>query len=175
MNEVIRSVWEITIYYVKFYFSFFINYMNTSTIEKIDLRNFEVLVYSKGARNSIPYKLNEIIYDFALISSLSSEDASYIGYYYGCNYEKMNIDKRRSYNFLINPAKSNKYNVIAVDRRKNVIFCTNTNKHLENRSMKPEELLMSKTLLRGFHPTNACYIGLLAGINTKTTKKLCNF
>lgn len=170
MKQTLNIIWNKLIYFVKFYFLFFNKGINASTIKKIDLCNFKVFLYIKGTRSNISYKLDEIIYDFAIISSLTSEEASYLGYYYGCNYEQMNLHKRQNYDFLITPTTANKYNVLAVDRRKNIIFSSCSDRAKNNVSMKPEEIFKSKAIINGFHPTNACYIGLLAGLSTRSQK-----
>lgn len=165
MKVLANPFWKKIIYFGKNYFLNFFKNLNISKVKTIDLSTFNVVLYSKGSRNNMCYKLEDIIYDFALISSLSPEEASYIGYYYGCNYTKFGLLKKHNYNFLINTSISNKYNLLAIDRKKNIIFSASNS--TQNHSMSPDEIFNSKHILRGFSSTTACYLGLLAGLNVK--------
>jgi len=68
-------------------------------IEQIDMVKKIIIIYSRGVSAPIKFTFNEIIQDIVVISNLSSQQASWIGYYYGLFYyyesksPKTNMDK----------------------------------------------------------------------------------
>ena len=56
-----------------------------------------------------------------------------------------------------------------IDRYKNIIFSTGDNN--ENRTLSPINIFEDKKLLRKFGPLQACYIGILTGVNSEKSNQ----
>lgn len=153
------------------YSSFFKNELNKSVIGNIDTKNFSVHLHTKGSKNFTTYKLSDVIYDKALISSLTPKEASTLGYQYGLNFKSLE-QIGKNYNLTLYNSKSSLYNLLSIDRNKNIIFSYNVGLNILNKQMSPEAIYRSDTILKGFHPIQACYIGLLAGMNCALYKNI---
>ena len=143
-----------------------------ASLKRIDPKNLKVTLYFKGSNKINTFDLYDLVFDQAIISSLPQRSAATIGYYYGINYTKI-LHKKENLQFSFENKKNNfKYQIISIDRSKNIIFCSKQN-HLrpESAKMHPFDIIGNKKLLSDFHPIQACYIGIQAGIKQTSIKK----
>lgn len=153
-------------------FTVFKKSLNKSVILKIDIVSATAYLYSKGTRVHSLYSFSEILFDKAILSSLSSKDASIIGFHYGLSRcSSKGLNERFEFS-LFNTDDAN-YNLVSIDRKKNIIFSYIIGTKIATRQMSPNDILDSKHIIDGFHPIQACYIGYLGGIeNLKKVKCL---
>ncbi len=168
-RNIFINIYNRVVFCGNLYFNSFKKNIKSSVLEKIDNFNFEVILHIRGTRECIPYKLCEVIFDIAIISSLSSEDASDIGYNYGLHYKEMGLKNHNSYTFMINPSEKRQFTLLSLDRKKNITFSFQEKNKIKSLNMNPEDIFKTKSILKGFHPVQACYIGILAGIRKNST------
>lgn len=146
-----------------------------SRIEHIDLEKQTIVVHTRGINAPLHLKFDAIIQEEALLNSFSSRHASYIGYCYGIHNGSATKDtntKGYFYCFTDNP--SNKYTIHGLDRHRNVIYIDQINKNHITRS--PDQIMGLTDLIINFPSLQACYIGILAGINhSKSQKKRIHY
>lgn len=143
-----------------------------ASLKRIDPKNLKVTLYFKGSNKINTFNLYDLVFDHAIISSLPQRSAATIGYYYGINYAKM-LHKKEKLQFSFgNKINDFKYQIISIDRSKNIIFCSEQNHlRLESVKMHPFDIIGNKKLLADFHPIQACYVGIQAGIKQTSIKK----
>lgn len=157
--------------YKRTLYDHFVDKQCLSRIEHIDIERQTIVVHTRGINAPLHLKFDAIIKEEALLNSFSSRHASYIGYYYGVHNGIATRDtnsKGYFYCFTDNP--SNKYTILGLDRHRNVIYMDQINKNQITRS--PDQIMGLTDIIINFPPLQACYIGILAGINhTKSQQK----
>tara|TARA_R110002126_G_scaffold247974_2_gene390844 strand:- start:4975 stop:5436 length:462 start_codon:yes stop_codon:yes gene_type:complete len=136
-----------------------------ASLKMIDQDSLKVSIYFRGCNKTNTFFLCDLVFDTTIISSLPPKSAATIGYYYGINYKKM-LPKKGGFSFSLQNEKENiKNQIISIDRSKNIVFSSQLNK-LERESVKmhPFDIMSNTSLLSNFHPLQACYIGIQAGI-----------
>lgn len=141
-----------------------------SRIEHIDMEKQTIIVHTRGINAPLPLKFDAIIKDEALLNSFSSRHASYIGYYYGIHNNSSKKDNHtKGYFYCFTENTSSKYTIHGLDRHRNVIYMDQINKNQMTRS--PEQIMGLTDIINNFPPLQACYIGILAGINHAKLQK----
>jgi len=131
-------------------------------IEEIDLTKRTIVIHCKGINAQIKFTLDEIISDPVILTNLSPTQASLIGYYYGKYYTELIKDNNRYImNFSIDESP-NKFNIIMLNRNGNLIYSNHEN---NTHTISPINAMRCINIITQFDSTQACYIGILAGIN----------
>lgn len=119
-------------------------------------------LHVKGKTTSIKEKkVVDVIYEHHIISGLSSRDASMVGVYYGYNLKKIG-SKNRSINYpLLCINNEGRYRLTHEDRDGNIGYMDTKTNEIFLKS--PIYLANNVTIIDQFDPTQACYIGILAG------------
>lgn len=154
----------------------FIEKQCLSRIEHINMEKQTIVVHTRGVHAPLHLKFDAIIKEEALLNSFSSRHASYIGYYYGIHTGTTieNPNNATGYFYCFSESPSNKYTIRGLDRRKNLIYIDQINKNQITRA--PEQIMGLTDVISDFPPLQACYIGILAGINhSKSQKKPTNY
>ncbi len=142
----------------------FINRKCLSRIEHIDIERQTIVVHTRGINAPQHLKFDTVIKDEVLLNSFSARHASYIGYYYGISNSSSTRDTNsKGYFYCFTDDSSNKYTIRGLDRHRNVIYMDQINKNQITRS--PDQIMGLTDAINNFPPLQACYIGILAGIN----------
>lgn len=114
----------------------------------------------------------DVIYEHHIISGLSSRDACTLGVYYGYNMKKMGSE-HRSINYpLLCINNEGRYRLTHEDRDGNIGYIdTKTNENFLNSSIY---LANNANIIDQFDPTQACYIGILAGYRSYRLEETSN-
>ncbi len=146
--------------------SFRRNMLNTH-VKEIDIKHNKVVLYARGNTNYLYLDIFEVFYDFQLISAIKSEISVKIGYYCGLNYSQLihNNNNNKLFNYSIHDYNSCICSIISCDRKKNISFLISYKKMKKESYMSPRQIIGKKGLIEKFHPIQACYIGMLAGIH----------
>lgn len=128
-------------------------------------------MHTRGINSPLHLKFDAIIKEESLLNSFSSRHASYIGYYYGIHsVSSPGVTNAKGYFHCFTDNPVNKYTIRGLDRHRNVIYMDQINKNQMTRS--PDQIMGLPDIIINFPPLQACYIGILAGINhTKSHKK----
>jgi hypothetical protein len=151
-------------------FRYLINLLKKNTSRTIlkgfDKNHLKVFLFTRGCKSMHIVHIHEIIFDSLIISNLSQKSAATIGYYYGINYRKITLQTQKN-NFLSimkTPIRSNNQ-IISLDRNLYINFSSKSNLgHIKYHRMHLFELISTKSIINKFHPTQACYIGILVGM-----------
>lgn len=150
------------------YLRSFVKNMQQVTVKNIDLDRWVIYLYIRGNNKITPHNIYDVFFDPILVSCMTSEDASKIGYCYAlsqdclaCNHE---IHSEYSISEPINPSKKFICEIISLDRKRNVIFSKNTKRNIDECVMSPQQIIGKKDLIAMFNPIQACFIGFLAGL-----------
>lgn len=136
-------------------------------LDEIDTKTGNTIIYCHGTRTIIKTTLLEILNDHRMVAALSSIQACWLGYYYGKLCGKMDMDKKQIFaqqkcnGFLLYSTKG-KFKITSLDRHNNVTYID-----IKSRKEYTENLLTlayHERLIAQFDPSQACYIGLMAGI-----------
>lgn len=142
------------------FLKYFPNQISLCRIEKIDLQKGTIYIHCRGIDAPLKFKFHQIAADEAILSNLSSQHASWVGYYCGKFYLS---SKNKFLNPQSNFTNTNKrYQVIAHNRNGDIDFLDKETNTLYNKN--PREILTQKTLIAQFSGINAYYIGFLYGI-----------
>lgn len=151
------------------YIRSFVDNANHVSVKKIDLDRFIIHLYIRGNNAITPFRLYDVFFDSILISCMASEDASKIGYYYALSQDYLacssEITSGYSITESINSSKNFIFEIISLDRKRNVVFSKTTKKKdIDEWVMSPQQIIDRKDLIAGFNPIQACFIGMLAGL-----------
>lgn len=155
--------------FLKKYFGSFKLNLSKSALKGFDLNNLTVHIFIRGSRSITDFQLEKIIFEQGILSTLNPYEAALIGYYYGMNYKKMtkkNYIKNSS--FFLKNDDSYKNAIISIDRNNCVGFTTNISNRPKQIYMQPMHILSQKKIINDFHPVQACFIGISAGIKQVT-------
>jgi hypothetical protein len=136
-------------------------------IVEIDMGNQSVLFRVCGSSATMKHYITEAISDNLLLSGLSPIDACLIGLCYG-KLLKRSID--RGYKLIKNPfsgyqlsAYKGQYKILSLDRNGEITYIDSKTQFTH--SKLPTDLVQNDDLIRDFDPSQASYIGTLAGIS----------
>lgn len=139
-------------------------------VDKFDHENNMVSLYCRGARVVIKKRIHEVICNANLIHNMNPKQSSFLGYHYGLLIENVKnevsymLDKKNKTTFFLGLKKgSNKIISITRDGRINY-----KSKHSDEICTKhPLDLYRDDSTISYFEPSQACYIGILAGLSQK--------
>jgi len=135
-------------------------------IEKINANEGEVFIHYRGVSPIVKQTFHEAIEDKNIVDKLSPTHASWLGYYYG-RYSKKNImspptKSKNAFGKFELTNNKNKYTITMLDRMGNLIYQEiKTGKVLKK---TPLEIFQDSNLITDFDQSQACYIGIQAGI-----------
>lgn len=144
----------------------------TCRIEEIDTTKQIVIIHCRGIDAPIKLKLSEAISDLVILTNLSPQHASWIGYYYGKSYINTTVSQGKHINahdLLQNDIESD-YKILYQDRRGNICFQNRSDNQLQMSS--PIKLISNSSLMNKFSAQQACFLGIQAGI--AASKKMHN-
>ena len=141
-------------------------------IVHIDENHIELQVKGKTASLK-KTKVVDVIYEHHIISGLSSRDACTLGVYYGYNLKKIGRENCSINYPLLCINNEGRYRLVNEDRDGNIGYMdTKTNEIFLN---SPIYIANNAMIIDQFDPTQACYIGILAGYRSyrleETSKK----
>lgn len=141
-------------------------------VEEIDTIKKTAVIHCHGVRILLKLSINEIIKDATIIFNLSAIQAAYIGYYYGKLFETNateNLYWQDKSNFMLRQAKG-EYKILSQERNGDITYINIASNiiFIEN----PMYIFQNKNIINKFDSSQACYIGVLVGINlTKEEEK----
>lgn len=157
----------------------FINHTSCE-IKEFDLNSNEVIINCYGVRIiTIKAPISQIVGDVTIILNLPSDQSCWLGYYFGRFYAQSwnaaHDFHTRGGNFLLKFRKG-RFKIFSLDRN-NYLTYTDV-KTNESFKESPLEIAQNHLLINQFDSSQACYIGILAGLMTikqlnspcKTTK-----
>jgi hypothetical protein len=138
-------------------------------IEEIDTKSRKVVISRMGMQTILKISLIDAVRDRSLISNLASDQACWLGYYCGKMCRDTILTSGGFFNLsqdeqLGLEAKKGKYKILSQDRKGLILFYNLHDK--TNHTQSPLDLISDKQLINEFDPTQACYIGILAGLLT---------
>ncbi len=146
------------------YINIFKTNIGNAMVLEFDKTQNNFMIFVRSSRGVINFDTHNAVFDRALISMLSQNDAVLLGYYFGVNYDRMlNKLNKKTYDYSICNALWSRCSIISMDRRRYIQFSINGNLIL----MSPSQIIKQKALLNEFHPVQACYIGIQAGLLAK--------
>lgn len=129
----------------------------------VDVNDGVVELHIKGKTSSMKKDILDVIYETYIISGLSSLDACSLGIYYGYNLKNLYSGRNSNYPLLC-ISNEGRYRLMSENRNGNIEFIdTKTN---EKFCKCPIATSKNYQIIEKFDPTQACYIGILAGIKT---------
>lgn len=143
-------------------------------VKKLDFEKNLIFLYARGLNNYFHLDIYNIVFDIPLLSKIQAEFAVKIGYQCGLNYQDfLKRVNKKAPNYIINNQSDGFCTILSCDRNKNITFKMASRKRKNIYTKKPEQIISKKYLINNFHPLQACYIGLLAGI-AKQSKDVRN-
>lgn len=134
-------------------------------IEEIDVIKHSVVIHCRGIEAPIILQFDEIIQDIVILSNLSPQHASWIGYCYGKNYSALrNHQNPNSFDFSFTDSNK-RYKIILQDRQGRLVYSDHLTQITHTASA--EAILTNSSLISQFDSVQACYIGIIAGMNTQ--------
>jgi len=137
-------------------------------IEEIDTEKKRIIIQSRGMSAPIKFSFDEIITDVIIISNLSPEQASWVGYYFGMYYENT-LKTKQDFHFDVTKfdfeaEDSNaRYKLMLQDRLGRIIYLDRLTNLTSTRSLIG--IITNSNIIRNFSSLEACYLGVLTGIN----------
>jgi len=136
-------------------------------IEGIDIEKRILIIHSRGVSAPIKFRFDEIINDIVILSGLSPEQASWVGYYFGMYYESLLKHKN---DFHFNPNnfdfasddRNARCKLMLQDRPGNIVYLDRLTNLMYKRSVI--SIITTSDVISNFDSMEACYIGVLAGI-----------
>lgn len=141
-------------------------------IVELDIKKQRVIFNVKRRSLILKYNFSEVINEMWIIEALAIEEAALLGYFYGRCYRlsqanKQSISKPNTSSLLL---KNNTgiYKILYHQRDGNIAYtdCHTQESFLAN----PYSIIRNPHVLNKFDPTQAFYIGILAGFNLERTK-----
>lgn len=132
-------------------------------IEEIDLSSQAVIFYCQGVNTVLKMPIPEAISDDAIISNLRPTQACWLGYYYGKIARDIpSLTKRNVSDFLLCFSQG-QFKILSQDRKGDITYIDTKTKEIYTEN--PIELSKNEFVISRFDPSQACYIGIIAGIN----------
>jgi uncharacterized integral membrane protein (TIGR00697 family) len=145
-------------------------------LDKINSETNTASIYCRGARVVINQKIQEIICNADIIHNMRSIQSSYLGYYYGLlmKAEKSDINfllnKKRKSKFFLRSAEG-KNTILSITRDGFINYKSKNSDKIHTKS--PLDIYRNESSLIYFEPSQACYIGILAGLSQKKSSSSC--
>jgi hypothetical protein len=135
-------------------------------IEEINTKLNEVVLHSYGMRVTLRSPIVEIIADHNIINNLSAPHACWLGYYYGKQQRaetNITTTKHQMKHVGVN-LRDNKghYKIISQERNGEIKYINIQSRKEFKKS--PLFIAQNETLISQFDPSQACHIGMLAGL-----------
>lgn len=139
-------------------------------LDRINSEKGIASIYCRGARVVINQKIHEVICNPSIIHNMDSIQSGCLGYHYGLLVE----NERNDMGFLLNKKKKSKFSlrfskgentVLSITRDGRVNYKNNNSNEVYTES--PLDLYKDESILINFEPSQACYIGILAGLSQK--------
>jgi hypothetical protein len=136
-------------------------------IEEINTSLNEVVLHSRGARATLRTTITETIADHNIVNNLSALQACWLGYYYGKqqraetspNKKSKHASKHVAFNLQIGKGH---YKIVSQEREGEIKYIdVLTRKEFKD---QPLDIAQNELLISQFDPSQACYIGMLAGL-----------
>jgi hypothetical protein len=136
-------------------------------IEEIDFPMNRALIRFIGTRTLIKTTIIELIQDPKILQSLSATQACWIGGCYG-RYLQNSLDQNKAFSNISLETFSLKedkgiYRIISRDRSGEISYMHKKTKILYIK--KPLDIVLNEKIINSFDPTQACYLGILAGVS----------
>ncbi|MFN7096936.1 MAG: queuosine precursor transporter [Gammaproteobacteria bacterium] len=143
-------------------------------LDKINVDNNTINIYCRGTRVTITQKISEIIFNLNIIYNMPSQQTSYIGYYYGYLGYTSNV----AHELLLAPKKKKSF-ILRFNKAKYMILSTFRNGNIEYKNIytdeihikHPSEIYRNESVIANFESSQACYIGILAGIYQRKSEQ----
>jgi hypothetical protein len=138
------------------------------SIAEIDMHQQVVTIRLRGKGIYLKYPFDETVGDSFILDSLSSEHASILGFSFG-RIRQAHLDgktmKKPLNQVLLSFVKSPeyKYKLCSENLDRTLTYVNNVTKKVF--SENPMTIIRNNHVLKHFHPRQACYIGMLAGMN----------
>lgn len=138
-------------------------------LEEIDISKKIVVVRSRGARAVLKLSIAEAIADPSIIANLLPSQACWLGYYAGLVYDPSEIQRQKQLlkknadsGFAL---KCNKgcYRIVSQDRKGEITFVETTTQVVK--TSFPIDIAQDDMVISSFDTSQACYVGILAGIH----------
>lgn len=150
---------------------FFYSNCNTCRLVDIDPKTQEVVFQIKMKSPIFRCSLTEAIFNSSLISTLSAQEACWLGGHYG-RYLKSSNKNQKMRN------QNNKLEILKNSKGNYQIVCLNQGGKILYRDKKcgkiydehPLVIAINEHIISMFDPSQACYIGILAGISIEKAK-----
>lgn len=136
-------------------------------LEEIDTDARMVVLRSRGARAILKISIAEAVTDPLVLSNLLPMQACWLGYYAGQLYGDLGVVKKnifsgsRAAEFKLH-FKKGRYKITSQNRRGDIEYI-DTHKNVIYRDL-PLRIARNNAVISHFDPSQACYIGVLAGM-----------
>lgn len=136
-------------------------------IEEIDIQTRRVIIHCRGTRTVIKTTIEAVVSDYRLIAGLSPVQACLIGGYVGRaiqakHHDGNAIKETRKMSFLLEN-HDGQYRIVFQDRSGQVGYVDKKSK--QEFVELPLTIVKNEYAISRFDPSQACYIGILAGIS----------
>jgi len=143
---------------------FFKIFKNTATckIEEIDVDKNIVVIHCYGLSAIIKTSITKVIYDSAVISNLPPYQAALLGYYYGVGHRDHSLEFNNILEFSTGDTDF-ECKIDMLNRKGRLVY---TDNKLNNSFISsPRKIFSCRNTLNKFSPSEACYVGILAGLH----------
>lgn len=140
-------------------------------IEEIDLTKQQLVIRCRGTRSIMRPSYVDVIADDTIIRGLSPMHACWVGGYFGRAFrspdqKKEMLGKMRNISFSLKNNRG-RYKIIFQNRNGDIgYFDQKTKREFVEH---PLTVANNEYIISGFDPSQACYIGMLAGISMEKT------
>ncbi|OGT41295.1 MAG: hypothetical protein A3F13_09865 [Gammaproteobacteria bacterium RIFCSPHIGHO2_12_FULL_40_19] len=136
-------------------------------LEEIDISKKVVVVRSRGARAVLKLSIAEAIADPSIIANLLPVQACWLGYYAGLLYDPAEIQKQKQYlknaeGVFSLKCAAGQYRVVSQDRKGEITYMKSNDTDVITEY--PINIVQDEVTISKFDASQACYIGILAGI-----------
>ena len=136
---------------------------STCRIEEINIPKRSFTIYFQGTRTTINLTLEEVIARSHIIQGLPPKEACILGICYGRLLKQKIIKSAENIEFLLKNERG-KYKIIYQDHRSEKL-CYVDQKTKKEFQEHPIILAKANPIIADFDSSQACYIGILAGIS----------
>jgi len=146
------------------------NYQVKYCIEEIDTEAQEIMVRCRGTDTIIKLNYESAISDPMMLNGMSSEQACLLGGYYGRVMRMEGNHKQRAnkMKFLLHK-NAGCYRIIYQDRTGKIAYLDTINQ--KEYVEYPLTIVSTRHIISKFDPSQACYLGILAGLSIEKTMK----
>jgi hypothetical protein len=140
-------------------------------IDEIDIVSQKITLALRGKNIAVKINIKNAICDKNIIRGLSSTHACWVGYYYGSWYKnnrgKDNIKCKEHprFSFLLE-SHNETYKILY--QKRGGLLCYMNAYTLEMHESQPIDLAKNPAVISKFGPSQACYIGILSGLQSVT-------